>query len=138
MIAYIRGLLREPPSFCAFCPEQLSWRGMQREKSIEQALVRAVEARGGRARKFVSPGWRGAPDRIVMMPGGRIIFVELKRPGGVLRPLQRYRLGELEVLGFEARVIASRGDLARFLEELDAYPATPHGIQAARIPAPRD
>lgn len=111
---------------------------MQREKSIEQALVRAVEARGGKARKFVSPGWRGAPDRIVMMPGGRIYFAELKRPGGALRPLQRRRLRELEVLGFEARVIASTGDLARFLEELDAYPAPPHGIRTARIPAPRD
>lgn len=111
---------------------------MQREKSIEQALVRAVEARGGKARKFVSPGWRGAPDRIVMMPGGRIYFAEIKRPGGALRPLQRHRLRELEVLGFEARVIASRGDLARFLEELDAHPATPHEIQTARIPAPRD
>lgn len=111
---------------------------MQREKSIEQALVRAVESRGGKARKFVSPGWRGAPDRIVMMPGGRIIFVELKRPGGVLRPLQRHRLHELEVLGFQARVIASRGDLARFLEELDAYPSPPHGISPSRLSAPRD
>lgn len=110
---------------------------MQREKSIEQALVRAVEARGGRALKFVSPGWRGAPDRIVMMPGGRIIFVELKRPGGVLRPLQRRRLRELEVLGFQARVIASTVDLARFLEELDTRP-TANGISPAPIPAPRD
>lgn len=111
---------------------------MQREKSIERALVRAVESRGGKARKFVSPGWRGAPDRIVMMPGGRIYFVELKRPGGVLRPLQRHRLRELGVLGFEVRVIASTGDLARFAEELDAYPDPPHGIQATRISAPRD
>lgn len=110
---------------------------MQRENTIERALVRAVEARGGKARKFVSPGWRGAPDRIVMMPGGQVVFVEVKRPGGRASPLQAHRLRELEVLGFEARVIASRGDLARFLEELDAHPAA-NGISPAPISAPRD
>ena len=58
------------------------------EKQIEQALVRRVKELGGTCEKFVSPGQRSVPDRLVTLPGGRIIFVEIKAPGGKPPPQQ--------------------------------------------------
>lgn len=72
-----------------------------REREIEKKLVAAVRNAGGLAPKFVSPGWDGVPDRIVLFPGGRMAFVELKRPGKVMRPLQMRRKRQLENLGFK-------------------------------------
>lgn len=51
------------------------------EKHIERKLVEAVKKSGGLAPKFVSPGWDGVPNRIVLLPCGRMAFVELKAPG---------------------------------------------------------
>lgn len=78
-----------------------------REASIERKLRREVAKRGGRALKFISPGWSGAPDRLVLLPGGKIIFVELKAPGKMPRPLQLKRHEELRQLGFHVEVIDS-------------------------------
>ena len=80
---------------------------MVRERDIERALVRTVRKAGGLCLKFVSPGWDGAPDRICLWPGGRIIFVELKRPGAKPRPLQVKRMEQLRQLGFDVEVIDS-------------------------------
>lgn len=52
-----------------------------KEKQIEQKLVRMAAAKGGVALKFVSPGCDGVPDRLVLFPGGKTGFVELKAPG---------------------------------------------------------
>ena len=52
------------------------------EKDVEQRLRTTVEAHGGRCLKWVCPGWSGVPDRIILLPGGRIFFVETKRPKG--------------------------------------------------------
>ena len=71
-----------------------------REKNIEQSLVKAVKKKGGLALKFVSPGLSGVPDRIVLMPDGKIGFIELKAPGKKLRVLQEKRKRQLEALGF--------------------------------------
>ncbi len=71
-----------------------------KEARIERALVSAVERMGGLALKFVSPGFAGVPDRIVLLPGGRLAFVELKAPGKQLRVLQGKRKRQLEALGF--------------------------------------
>lgn len=49
-----------------------------REKTIEQHLVKAVKNSGGIAPKLVSPGFDGMPDRLVLLPGGKIGFVEVK------------------------------------------------------------
>lgn len=51
------------------------------EKEVEQYLVRRIKALGGKAEKFTSPGRRSVPDRLVTLPGGLIVFVELKAPG---------------------------------------------------------
>ena len=54
----------------------------QLEKDIERQLVRIVKQHGGLCLKWVCPGWAGVPDRLVLMPGGRVYFVELKRAVG--------------------------------------------------------
>ena len=76
-----------------------------REKTVESTFTSAVKAKGGLAVKFTSPGFNGMPDRLVMFPGGRIAFVEVKAPGETPRPLQRSRLKLLRRLGFKAFVL---------------------------------
>jgi hypothetical protein len=63
------------------------------EKTIETALIKRVKALGGMAEKFTSPNKRSVPDRIVTLPLGVIIFVELKAPGKLPTELQRRGLG---------------------------------------------
>lgn len=78
-----------------------------REKVIEQRLVRAVKAAGGLCPKFVSPGMDGMPDRLVLLPGARLAFVEVKAPGKKPRPLQLHRHEQLRKLGFRVYVLDS-------------------------------
>ncbi len=89
-----------------------------REARIESKLKVEIERRGGLSLKFVSPGRAGAPDRLVLMPGGRLWFVELKAPGKRPRPLQEKRIAELMGRGFRVRVISSLGELEEFLREV--------------------
>lgn len=71
------------------------------EKDIDKALGRMIGRHGGLCLKWVCPGWAGVPDRIILLPGGRIIFVELKRPkGGEIGRLQRWWGDKLRSLGF--------------------------------------
>ena len=72
------------------------------ERDIEKYLVTKVKALGGQALKFTSPGNAGVPDRIVLLPGGRVIFVELKQPGKKPTALQRVVMAKLRGLGFRA------------------------------------
>ena len=78
----------------------------QLEKDIEKKLRLMVESYGGLCLKWVCPGWSGVPDRILLLPGGHIIFAELKRPkGGKLSRLQRWWRDKLQTLGFWAVVV---------------------------------
>ncbi|MDR2647677.1 MAG: VRR-NUC domain-containing protein [Oscillospiraceae bacterium] len=72
-----------------------------RESSIETYLRNRVKQLGGLAYKFVSPGYNGVPDRLVCLPGGKLIFVELKAPGKKPTALQLRRHDELRKLGFK-------------------------------------
>jgi len=76
-----------------------------REKTIETKLVKKIKAAGGLALKLTCPGFDGIPDRLVLLPGGIIAFVELKAPGQVPRPLQLARHKLLRGLGFNVYVI---------------------------------
>ena len=76
-----------------------------REKEIEHKLVMAAKRRGGLAPKFTSPGTNGMPDRIVLLPGGRMGFVELKAPGKKPRLLQELRMRQLRRMGFLVAVV---------------------------------
>ena len=89
-----------------------------RERQIEQALVAAVRKRHGLCPKWVSPGWDGVPDRIILLPGGRIGVAELKAPGRMPRALQLHRKAQLEQLGFRVYVIDSREQIGGVLDEL--------------------
>lgn len=73
-----------------------------RERDIEACLIREAEKAGGRAYKFTSPGTAGVPDRLVLLPGGIALFVELKAPGQKPRPLQELRGKEIAGLGVPA------------------------------------
>lgn len=85
------------------------------EEEIERRLRKMVAKHGGKCLKWVCPGWTGVPDRIVLMPGGRIWFVELKRPkGGKVSAMQAWWNKELQQLGFQAIYILNEADIADF------------------------
>ena len=90
-----------------------------REKTIEAKLVKAVRIMGGLAPKFVSPGFDGVPDRLVL-PKGKIAFIELKAPGKALRPLQVRRKRQLEALGFPVYCIDSPEQIGGILDEIQS------------------
>jgi Holliday junction resolvase len=91
---------------------------MLQESLIERRLKKEIEKIGGKAIKFVSPGMSGVPDRIVLLPEGRIYFVELKASGKKLKAIQEYRAKELRGLGFNVRTIDSIEKIHEFIEEL--------------------
>lgn len=88
------------------------------ESTIERKLVEAARKRGGLALKFVSPGTDGVPDRIVLLPRGKLAFVELKAPGKTLRPLQVRRKEQLEALGFSVYCVDGVEQIGGILDEI--------------------
>ena len=89
-----------------------------KESELERKFCRLVAQAGGKAYKFVSPGNTGVPDRIVVLPGGRVGFVELKREGGKPGKLQRLRQAELEKLGCYTAVVDSTECAVAAIDEM--------------------
>jgi hypothetical protein len=89
-----------------------------RETVIERRFKNEVEKRGGEAHKFTVPGMRGMPDRIVLLPGARTIFVELKAQGKKLKPLQAKRAAELRAKGYTVYCIDSHAGIDHFIAEV--------------------
>lgn len=89
-----------------------------REKEIEQKLVVEVKKKGGICPKFASPGFDGMPDRLVLLPKGKLAFVELKAKGKKLRPLQLRRKRQLEKLGFLVYCIDDEKKIEDVLQEI--------------------
>ena len=87
------------------------------ERDVEVYFRREVAAAGGVAFKFVSPSHRGVSDRIVCLPGATW-FVELKRPGGRLSPLQKIFAAEMERLGQRYACLSSREEIDQWLNGL--------------------
>ena len=90
-----------------------------RENQIEAKLKQMVEKQGGIAPKFVSPGLSGMPDRLVLLPGGQIAFVEVKAPDKVPRPLQEARHRMLRRLGFQVYVLDRAEQIIQILEDIE-------------------
>jgi len=88
------------------------------ERDIERYLVRRVAERGGVAYKWVSPGRVGVADRIVMLPGGRVWFVELKTATGRLSPLQQVFAADMARMGMNYIVIRSKGEVDELLQRV--------------------
>ncbi len=91
-----------------------------REKQIEQKFVNAVKSAGGLALKFISPGCDGMPDRLVLLPYGKLAFVEVKAQGQKPRPLQEKRKRQLEVLGFSVFCIDGEEQIGGILDEIQS------------------
>ena len=93
-------------------------RGKQmKESAIEARLVRRVRERGGLCYKFVSPGNRGVPDRLVIAPDGRVFFVELKSKNGRLSELQKFQKSELEKRNMAVQVLYSVEQVEEFVKD---------------------
>lgn len=89
-----------------------------REKKIESHLVSSVRRAGGLAMKWTSPSMSGVPDRIVVMPQGRVVFVELKAPGQRPTPLQERVHKMLTDLGADVRVLDSEASVDDWIREV--------------------
>jgi len=89
-----------------------------RESAVETELVRRVRALGGRCEKVTVLGSRGFFDRIVVLPGGKVVFCECKRPkGGRLSPHQISRIRIYELLGAVVAIIKDSADIDALLNE---------------------
>lgn len=91
------------------------------ESQIERRLVQGVKAMGGKAYKFTSPGNVGVPDRLVVMPGGGVFFVELKSERGRLSPNQAHQISQLEKLGHTVSVLYGKEDVDKFLRAVSWF-----------------
>ncbi len=91
-----------------------------REKEVEAALVKAAKKRNGVALKFVSPGLSGVPDRLVLLPDGKIGFIELKAPGKKMCLLQEKRKSQLERLGFLVFCLDNKEEVEVMLDAIQA------------------
>ena len=89
-----------------------------REKEIEKILAEEVKKLGGRAYKWESPGNAGVPDRIVIFPGRRPLFVELKTERGSLTALQKVQIDRLKKLGQQVYVVRGIDGLSQFFQDL--------------------
>ena len=92
----------------------------QMERDIERRLVQTVKQMGGLCLKWVCPGWAGVPDRIILLPGARVVFVETKRPkGGKRSKLQIWWADMLRALGFEHYWVLNQADIYALRERIE-------------------
>jgi hypothetical protein len=91
-----------------------------REKEIEKKLALEAKKRGGLAVKFVSPGFDGMPDRILLMPEGKMAFVEVKAQGKRPRPLQMARHKLLRDLGFSVFILDDKSQIGGILDAVQS------------------
>ena len=104
-----------------------------RESYIEGQLRKQIEKKGGRFYKWVSPGNAGVPDRIAVLPGGRIWFIELKTEKGRLKPVQKWMQGRLKELGCNVRTVYGMDDVRDLMKEVMR-----DEVHTARIPGKGD
>ena len=90
------------------------------EREVEGYLVKESVKRGWLAVKFLPDQKKGMPDRLLILPRGRVVWVEVKRPkGGRLSPMQKYQHAKLRSLGHEVYVVATRARVDKLMAELE-------------------
>lgn len=90
------------------------------EREVEQALVRQVQKAGGIAPKLTSPANAGMPDRLIILPQGKVCFIEVKAPGKKPRPLQQRQIQRLTNLGCMVRVLDNPQKIPEIINEIRA------------------
>ena len=90
----------------------------KRERDIESSLRRQVEKMGGKFMKFTSPGNDGVPDRIAILPGGRVWFVELKREGEKPTAVQKWQMEQLRKMGCNVALITGKQEARAWMREI--------------------
>lgn len=103
---------------------------MKRERDIEEWMRKKIEQLGGVFMKWVSPGNDGVPDRVVILPGGAVYFIELKRDGERPRKLQKWQQDRLRKLGCDVRTVEGMKEARQFIEEV-----TGHAVHTAQLSA---
>lgn len=93
---------------------------MAKELEIEKKLISEVKKIGGLALKFVSPGYAGMPDRLLLVAKGKIAFVEVKAPHKKPRPLQLVRHKELQKLGFKVYVLDDESKIGGIISDIQS------------------
>ncbi|WP_436802022.1 VRR-NUC domain-containing protein [Streptococcus dysgalactiae] len=88
------------------------------EKTIEKELRQTVIEHGGLCLKFVSPSMAGVPDRLVLMPNGKLGFVEVKQKGQQPRSLQQMRIKQLSKLGYPCFVLDEIEQIGGIIDEI--------------------
>lgn len=91
---------------------------MERERDVEAWMRREVEKLDGMFVKLTSPSRDGMPDRMVILPGGRIVFVELKTVRGILSRIQEWQIGALRKRGVQVCVVYGRRGAEDMMEDL--------------------
>ena len=102
-----------------------------KERDIEALLRDGVKQLGGKAYKWVSPGNAGVPDRIVILPGGKVVFVELKQENGRLTRLQKMQQETLRAMGAAAVTLRGTEDVKMYLDVLKEM--VERGAKATRV-----
>lgn len=92
---------------------------MLSEKSVERYLTDGVKKLGGMCLKFVSPSTAGVPDRLILLPEGRVVFVEVKSSVGKLSKIQEYMIEEMRIRGADVRVLYGLKDVEDFLSGVE-------------------
>ena len=89
------------------------------EKAIEAYLVRKVKDLGGVCLKYSNPGVVGYPDRVVLLPGGFVVWVELKSKGRKPNRVQQLRIGQLRAMGHNVAVVDGKEQVDVLLQAAD-------------------
>jgi hypothetical protein len=90
-----------------------------KEYDAEKTLIEGIKKLGGKAFKLKFLGLAGAPDRLVLLPKGRLYFVELKREGGKLESSQSVLFPLIEKLGFKVHILVGELAVKLFLKDLE-------------------
>ncbi|WMZ82782.1 VRR-NUC domain-containing protein [Staphylococcus pseudintermedius] len=89
-----------------------------KETNLEQYLVKEIKKENGLCLKWVSPGTKGVPDRIIIMPDGKTYFVEMKQNKGRIDPLQKYMHKQFNLRGHKVYVLWTKEQVNEFVKKV--------------------